>query len=287
MAVISSSIAEPPSSYSYLAPSLSYGAPSVSHSAPSISYGAPSISHSGSSVSYVAPSISHSAPSISYAAPSVSYAAPSISHSAPSISYGVPTSSHGWSQPQAVHTDYWQKDVGHQTSEGLHLDSNLLHKIEDILIAHENSENSNKVYSAPSHSYGAPQATYGVPHWSSAPSHHGWSSKVVGIDFGHLRQSIQVAQLLGKDRYAPAHVSSSHGSSSNSHSSSGWNVETTGWKLPSVSSSHGWAQSSGWVEAPKQHVQVISTPVWSVAPAKIPSGWSVAKPSSKYGVPRW
>jgi hypothetical protein len=220
-----------------------------------------------------APSHSYGAPSITYSAPSVVYEAPSsLTYAAPSESYGAPEISSGYAYaPQSVHTDYYEQHVGHQTSEGLNLDANLLHKIENILIQHENS--GSKIVTVPSHSYGVPQSTYGVPsHSYGVPA---WNSRVVGIDFDHLRQSHQVAQFLGKDRYAPSYVSSGHSGYSSGYSSgsssSGWNTESLAWQAPS--------KPSGWS-------QVVPSTGYTVVSSK-PAGWTIAKPAGKYGVPRW
>lgn len=202
-----------------------------------------------------------------------------------SQSYGLPEISSGYSYQQASaphssHTEYVEQHVGHQTSEGLHLDPNLLHKIEGVLVQHENSGSNSGGYlvSTPSVSYGAPQLSYGPPsHWSG-------SSRVVGIDFGHLRQSHQVAQYIAKDRYA-----SSHSGSSNSgwaSANSGWSAESSGWAAPSKS--QGWAsQSAGWIE-PRAPLFVASSGWNLVAPKPAATaGWTLAKPSIKYGAPRW
>lgn len=188
---------------------------------------------------------------------------PAISHS-----YGVPEVSSGYSyQPQSVSTEYVEQHVGHQPSEGIHLDSHLLHKIEHILVEHENSRGNNRVISAPSHSYGVPQHSYGPPsHWSP-------SSRVVGINFGHLVQSVPVAQYLGTDRYA-----SSYNTGYSSSSSTGWSAGNLGWSAPSK-------PVAAWIE-PRAPAIISSSPGWSVASVK-PASWTIARPSSKYGAPRW
>src|SRR5690349_16979778 len=131
----------------------------------------------------------------------------------PSSSYGLPEISSGYSYHTASaphqsshsshNTNYVEQHAGHQTSEGLHLDQNLLHKIEQVLVQHENSGSNSGSFqiSAPSAVYGTPQSSYGPPthSWS-----HG-SSKVVGIDFDHLRQSHQVAQYVARESYAPSY----------------------------------------------------------------------------------
>lgn len=189
----------------------------------------------------------------------------------PSHSYGAPAVSSGYSYEPHVSagTDYVEQHVGHQPSEGLNLDPHLLHKIEQILIQHENS-GSNRIISIPSisHSYGPPSHSYGPPsHSYGPPSHWSASSRVVGIDFGHLRQSIPVAQYVGKERYAPSYHQSSHAVSS------GWNAGH------SAAISSGWSSgaSSEWIQ-PRAPVIIASAPAWSLA---------APKPSSSYGLPRW
>lgn len=220
---------------------------------------------------------------------------PALSHS-----YGLPEISSGYSyEPSShssshasshSHTDYEEQHVGHQTSEGLHLDQHLLHKIEGVLVQHENS---NKHISAPSHSYGAPQSAYGVPSY-----HQHWQPSVVGIDFGHLRQSIPVAEYLGRERYAQSHgwnagqasgwvAGNSGWNAGNSGwnaGNSGWTSGSSGWVAPAKAS--GWQQSSGWIQ-PTITSHIVSSPGWSLtAPAK-PAAWTIAKPAGKYGVPRY
>lgn len=175
-------------------------------------------------------------------------------------------------------TEYIEVGIDHPTSEGLHLDSNLLHKIESALIQHENS--GRKVIALPSPAYGVPQSSYGPPsHWSP-------SSKVVGIDFGHLRQSIQVAQYLGKERYAPTYDAGwSSGNSGWNADNSGWSADNSGWNTKSS----GWnTGNSGWnsgytISKPTAWVQ----PSPKYGPPAKTTEWSVVKPSSNYGVPRW
>lgn len=214
---------------------------------------------------------------------------PALSHS-----YGVPEISSGYSyEPtvsHAVGTDYIEQHVGHQTSEGIHLDSNLLHKIENVLVHHENS--GSKIVSVPSSGYGVPQSSYGLPsHWHQ-------SARVVGIDFGHLRQSIPVAQYLGQDRYAQHY--NAGWSSANTGYETSYNTENSGWSsagnsdyiLPSKPTAWVQPKPSAWVQSkPSAWVQpapyyIASSPAWSLAAPK-PSGWTLARPSAKYGAPRW
>jgi hypothetical protein len=193
--------------------------------------------------------------------PSPSYGLPSISST-----YGLPEISTGYNykpqvistgydyKPSIVSTEYIQKDPGRIPSEGYNLDPQLLNKIRHILIDHENS-GSIKIVSKPSSSYGVPQSTYGPP--------QGWtqSSRVVGLDFGHLSQSIPVAYYVGTDRYA------------SNHGGSGWSAGNSGWSSGNIVSS-GWSSSntgsSGWKTSP---------PVITLKPQP---------PAISYGVPsRW
>lgn len=189
---------------------------------------------------------------------------PALSHS-----YGVPQISTGYSyEPTVSHsvaTDYVEQHVGHQTSEGLHLDADLLHKIEHVLVQHENS--GSKIVSVPSSGYGVPQSSYGLPsHWSH-------SARVVGIDFDHLRQSIPVAQYLGQERYAHGY---NYNSGHSSNYNSGYSTGSSGWNV---------ASRPSYVHSIPQYVS--SSPAWSLAAPKPSAGWTVARPSIKYGVPRW
>lgn len=80
-----------------------------------------------------------------------------------------------------------------------------MHKIEEILLQQEQL-NSNRGHGGSfggghghgiSQSYGAPSASYGVPSSSyGVPSFGG--GRVVGIELGHVRQGIQVAQFLNQ-----------------------------------------------------------------------------------------
>lgn len=211
----------------------------------------------------------------------------------PSSSSHSSASSHGSALSHG--TDYYETHVGHQTSEGLHLDQNLLHKIEGVLVNHENANRGGYFESAPSSGYGVPQAAYGPP------SHQHWSgpSKVVGIDFDHLRQSHQVAQYHGKDRYASGWSTGNTGNSgwrqSNAHSgwqsansgwqaaNSGWQSANLGWQLaaPAPSKISGWRQS-GWTQPA---TIITSSPGWQLTAPKPSAGWTLARPSIKYGSP--
>lgn len=89
--------------------------------------------------------------------------------------------------------DYHAVSSGHQTYEGQYVDPTLLHKVKEILLDHENLEESTRGHGGiggfgggyPSSTYGVPAPTYGVPHYNS---------RVVAIELGHINPSIQVAQ---------------------------------------------------------------------------------------------
>uniref|UniRef100_A0A182MWX3 Uncharacterized protein n=1 Tax=Anopheles culicifacies TaxID=139723 RepID=A0A182MWX3_9DIPT len=107
---------------------------------------------------------------------------------------------------------YISVSPGHQTSEGLHVDHSLLHKVKEALLDHENSGSHggggysgsiSSSYGPPSGSYGPPSPVYGVPSYSG----HG-HVKTTGIELGHVQQGIQVAEYY-KAAHGPSHSSPS------------------------------------------------------------------------------
>lgn len=99
----------------------------------------------------------------------------SIAVAEPPVQYGVPA----YVAPSGLSQGYFPTGlvgVTHQSAEGLDIDPHLLHKIKDILLAHEERE--------PSRTY-LPSPVYGVPN-------HGYD-RVVGIEFAGIRPGIQVA----------------------------------------------------------------------------------------------
>lgn len=205
----------------------------------------------------------------------------SVNAEPPKFHYGLPEISSEYIQaPSFAHgsgnTEYIEQHVGHQTSEGIHIDPHLLHKIERVLVQHENAGASSLNVHSPQVTYGVPQSTYGVPsHWSL--------SKVVGINFDHAHQSNQIAQYLGKARYATGWTTPvSFGWSSPQGklvSQSGWSFGSSLSSLPSVSVS----KPSGWIQAAYLEKPTVSYEF----PIK-PAAWTIQKPSSNYGVPtRW
>lgn len=166
---------------------------------------------------------------------------------------------------------YQQVSVGHQSNEGAHVDQELLHKIKEILLQQENlgGGGGHGGYSG-GHSGGhGISSSYGPPQISSSygPPGHG-SSRVVGIDFGHVVQGHQVAQYLKHEAsaghgYAP---SSSYGAPSFSSPSSSYGAPIQSFSAPSFS-----APSSSY-GAPS-----FSRPSSSYG--------APSRPSSSYGVP--
>lgn len=83
---------------------------------------------------------------------------------------------------------------GYQTSEGQHVDPQLLEQVRQILLKEEQSAGGHGGGIGggigggggyPSSTYGVPSTTYGVP---------SYQTRVVGIDLDGVRQAIQVAQ---------------------------------------------------------------------------------------------
>lgn len=91
---------------------------------------------------------------------------------------------------------YTPVPVGHQTSEGYHVDPHLLEKIKHIILKDElqnqaisssHGHGSHGSHGISSH-YGPPAPVYGVPH-----------DRIVGIELGHIQQGLQVAQYHQAD----------------------------------------------------------------------------------------
>ncbi|CAH2048997.1 unnamed protein product, partial [Iphiclides podalirius] len=105
---------------------------------------------------------------------------------------------------------------GYQTSEGQHVDAQLLEQVRQILLKEEASSSSlggghggiSSSYGAPSSSYGVPSSSYGVP--------SGYSGRVVGINLEGVRQAIQVAQYE-QSGGSSGYPSSSYGTPSGSY----------------------------------------------------------------------
>ncbi|XP_026747748.1 keratin, type I cytoskeletal 9-like isoform X1 [Trichoplusia ni] len=119
------------------------------------------------------------------------------SYSSPSISIGgLSSGGHYSSVP-----------VGHQTSEGYHVDPHLLHKIKNIILkdeiqnqAYSSSSGHGHGHGISSH-YGVPAPVYGVP-----------QERIVGIELDHVQQAIQVAQYhQAEEGYASGYSGYSSG----------------------------------------------------------------------------
>ncbi|XP_013194999.1 prisilkin-39 [Amyelois transitella] len=167
-------------------------------------------------------------------------------------------SSGGYSGGLSSGGHYSSVPVGHQTSEGYHVDPVLLSKIKHIILKDEiqnqayQSASSGHGHGISSH-YGAPAPVYGVPH-----------DRIVGIELDHIQQGIQVAQYhQAEEGYAGGYAG---GYSSGGYSSGGYS-----------SGGHG---SSG-------HGSVsYSAPSISYTTIGVPSGsYGVPSPSSSYGAP--
>lgn len=184
--------------------------------------------------SYKRPAPIYHAPAPIYSAPSQSYVAPAPSYSAPIFTGGFVgghSGGHG-SIGFGGGGGYHAVSSGYQTSEGLHVDPALLHKVKQILLDQENIHGggghgghhddafrvASSSYRVPSSSYGVPSTSYGVP---------GYSTRVVGIELGGIRQGLQVAQYHqespiyssgyslghgGGSRYSPSFISAPSGS---------------------------------------------------------------------------
>ncbi|XP_026761231.1 prisilkin-39-like [Galleria mellonella] len=148
---------------------------------------------------------------------------------------------------------YTPVPVGHQTSEGYHIDPHLLGKIKHIILKDEiqnqayQSSSSGHGHGISSH-YGAPAPVYGVP-----------QDRIVGIELDHIQQGIQVAQYHQADEgYAGGYAG---GYSSGGYSSGGYS-----------SGGHGSIS--------------YSAPSITYTTIGVPSGsYGVPSPSSSYGTP--
>lgn len=161
---------------------------------------------------------------------------------------------------------YTPVPVGHQTSEGYHVDPHLLEKIKHIILK---DEIQNQAYQSSSSShghgghgvsshYGPPAPVYGVPHYQE---------RIVGIELDHVQQGLQVAQYhQAEEGYSGGHGGySSGGYSSGGYSSGGQGGYSSG--------GHGGFSSGGGHGI-------------SYATIGIPSGsYGIPSPSSSYGSP--
>ncbi|XP_068630001.1 prisilkin-39-like [Battus philenor] len=179
------------------------------------------------------------------------------SYSAPS-SLIYAGSSHG--SPLSTGGHYTSVPVGHQTSEGYHIDPHLLGKIKHIILK---DEIQNQAYQSASSGhgisshYGAPAPVYGVPY-----------ERIVGIELDHIQQGIQVAQYHQalEGGYAGGYAGGySGGYSSGGYSSGGYS-----------SGGHGYSGGSISYSAPSISYSTIGAPSGS---------YGVPSISSSYGTP--
>ncbi|KAG5669316.1 hypothetical protein PVAND_017204 [Polypedilum vanderplanki] len=133
----------------------------------------------------------------------------------PRESYGPPSYSYESSSASAS-TQYISQPLGHQTSEGLHIDDHLLETVKQVILNSENSGSSASI-----------KPLYGPP------SH--WSDRVVAVDFAHPIQSVPIAYYLGKT-YAPQWQESSSGHAS---TSAGWSGQTSAIFIEKPTSNYG------------------------------------------------
>ncbi|VVC91829.1 prisilkin-39-like [Leptidea sinapis] len=167
-------------------------------------------------------------------------------------SYAAPSLGHGsGSSVLSSGGHYHSVPVGHQSSEGYHIDPHLLEKIRHIILK---DEIQNQAYQSASSShgisshYGAPAPVYGVPH-----------DRVVGVELESLQQGIQVAQY----HQAVEDYSGGYSGGYSGYSSGGNGYSSGG---------HGYASYS----APSSGYATIGAPSGS---------YGVPSPSSSYGVP--
>lgn len=198
------------------------------------------------------------------------------SYSAPSSSYIVVGGGHGHSSGGlSSGGHYTAVPVGHQTSEGYHVDPHLLEKIKHIILK---DEIQNQAYSGSGSShgsshgisshYGPPAPVYGVPH-----------DRIVGIELDHVQQGLQVAQYhQAEEGYAGG-----HGGYSSGGYSGGGGYSSGGYSGGFSSGGHGGFSSGGHggFSSGGGHGGSISYTTIGV-----PSGsYGVPSPSSSYGSP--
>ncbi|XP_038215848.1 prisilkin-39-like [Zerene cesonia] len=173
-------------------------------------------------------------------------------------SYSAPSYSHGSSGSVLSSGGHYSSvPVGHQSSEGYHIDPHLLDKIRHIILkdeiqnqAYQSSASSHGISHGISSHYGPPAPVYGVPH-----------DRIVGVELESLQQGIQVAQYhQAVEDYSGGYAggysggysgyssgghggySGGHGGYSSGHESSGYStigVPSGSYGVPSPSSSYG------------------------------------------------
>jgi hypothetical protein len=213
------------------------------------------------------------------------------SYSAPSSSYIVVGGGHS-SGGLSSGGHYTSVPVGHQTSEGYHVDPHLLEKIKHIILKDEiQNQAYQSAYSSSGHGhghgghgisshYGAPAPVYGVPH-----------ERIVGIELDHLQQGIQVAQYHQAEEgyaggYASGYASGYSGYSSGGHggySSGGHGGYSSGGHGGYSSGGHGGFSSGGHGISSSGGHGISSIGYSTIG---VPSGsYGVPSVSSSYGTP--
>ncbi|XP_022121240.2 prisilkin-39 [Pieris rapae] len=175
-------------------------------------------------------------------------------------SYSAPGLSHGSSGSVLSSGGHYSSvPVGHQTSEGYHIDPHLLEKIRHVILK---DEIHNQAYqsSASGHGisshYGAP--VYGVPH-----------DRIVGVELESLQQGIQVAQYH--------QAVEDHSGYSNGYSggyTGGYSGGYSGGSSGGYSSGYSSGYPSGYSSG--HGYSTINAPSGS---------YGIPSPSSSYGVP--
>lgn len=206
----------------------------------------------------------------SYSAPSSSYIVVGGGHGSGGYSSGG-YSSGGYISGGLSHGGHYTPvPVGHQTSEGYHVDPHLLEKIKHIILK---DEIQNQAYQQASSGhghghgisshYGPPAPVYGVP-----------QDRIVGIELDHIQQGIQVAQYhQAEEGYAGGYAGGYSGYSSGGHG--GY----------SSGGGHG-GYSSGGLSSGGHASISYAAPSASYTTIGVPSGsYGVPSPSSSYGSP--
>ncbi|XP_023945737.1 prisilkin-39 [Bicyclus anynana] len=188
------------------------------------------------------------------------------SYSAPS-SHLIIGGGSGHGSPLASGGHYTSVPVGHQTSEGYHIDPHLLDKIRHIILK---DEIQNQAYQSSiggghghghgiSSSYGPPAPVYGVPH-----------DRIVGVELESLQQGIQVAQYHQAEEGYGGYSGGYAGGYAGGYSSGGYS--SGGYSSGGYSGGHGSISYS----SPSAHYTTIGAPSGS---------YGVPSPSGSYGVP--
>ncbi|KAI5641628.1 prisilkin-39-like precursor [Phthorimaea operculella] len=179
-------------------------------------------------------------------------------------------SSGGYSSGLSSGGHYTAVPIGHQTSEGYHVDPHLLEKIKHIILKDEiqnqaiqQSSSSHGHHGVSSH-YGPPAPVYGVP-----------QDRIVGVELEHVQQGIQVAQYHQAEE---GHGGYAGGYSSGGYSSGGHGGYSSGGHGGFSSGGHGGFSSGASLS--------YSAPSISYATIGAPAGsYGVPSPSSSYGAP--